>query len=149
MKNYALILLLAAATVITSCSKDDDDNKSGGSGGTTASNTSKLCNKNWKMTSLKLNGFETISSLDTCDLDDFIRFNTDNTYIEDEGATKCDPTDPQTLTGNWSWAANETKLVADGDGLASDTLNVLTNSGTVLKFGFEDVGFTIEVTYGL
>jgi len=150
MKKNLLFLLLAAATVITSCSKDDDDNNSGG-GGTPVSNTTKLCNKNWKMTSFKFNGVEFISQLDACDVDDFIRFNTDNTYLEDEGPTKCDPADPQTLTGTWNWVANETKLVGSGDGLANDTLNVLTNSGTVLKLGYNDqtLGLDIEITYGL
>jgi hypothetical protein len=36
-------------------------------------------------------------------------------YITDEGATKCDPMDPQTSTANWSFNANQTKVTIDGD----------------------------------
>jgi len=147
MKNKLLILLLAAATVITSCSKDDDDNSGGGGGGTTpVTNTSKLCNKNWKIQSAKFNGVDiTNQFFEPCDLDNFFRFNTNGTYTADEGATKCDTANPQTDTGTWSWAASETKLVLDGD-----TSDVLTNSGTALKLGITDptVG-TVEITFGL
>jgi hypothetical protein len=147
MKNYALILLLAAATVISSCSKDDDDNTGGGGGGgTTVTNTSKLCNKNWKLVSFKLNGIDVTSQFfQPCDLDDFSRFLVDSTYTADEGPTKCDPADPQTSTGTWGWAASETKLIIDGD-----TSNVITNSGTSLKLGVTDPTLgTIELTFGL
>ena len=148
MKKNLILLLLAAATVITSCSKDDDDNNTGGGGGgiTPVTNTSKLCNKNWKLLSFKVNGIDVTSQLfQPCELDGFTRFLTDNTYTADEGPTLCDPADPQTTTGAWSWAAGETKLVVDGD-----TTNVLTNSGTSLKLGLTDPSLgTAELTFGL
>jgi hypothetical protein len=33
--------------------------------------------------------------------------------VTDDGATKCDPADPQTVTGTWQFAANETQMVLD------------------------------------
>lgn len=145
MKNKLLILLLAAATVITSCSKDDDDNNGGG-GTTPVTNTSKLCNKNWKIQSAKFNGVDITSQFfEPCALDNFFRFDTNGSYTADEGATKCDPADPQTDTGTWIWAASETKLVVDGD-----TSDVLTNSGTILKLGITDpTAGIVEITFGL
>ena len=140
-----MVLLLAAATVITSCSKDDDNN-SGGGGTTPVTNTSKLCNKNWKIQSAKFNGIDVTSQFfDPCELDNFLRFNTNGSYTADEGATKCDTASPQTNTGTWSWAVNETKLVIDGD-----TADMLTNSGTALKLGITDPALgTVEINFGL
>ncbi|MFN5223519.1 MAG: hypothetical protein ACK5DJ_04975 [Bacteroidota bacterium] len=138
-----LALLMASIVLISSCSKDDDST-SGGGGGTPATNTSKLCNKNWKIETFVFNGVDITSQLDACELDNFTRFSTDGNYVSDEGPTKCDPADPQTTPGTWSWAANETKLVTDGD-----TTNLLVNSGSVLKIGFDDGTINYEVTFGL
>jgi len=146
MKKNLLFLLLAAATVITSCSKDDDDNNGGG-GTTPVTNTSKLCNKNWKIVSATAGGIDiTNQAFGPCDLDSYYRFSTNGTYLYDEGPTKCDTADPQTDSGTWSWAANETKLVLDN----SDTTEVITNSGTSLKLGFViQPGDTLVITFGL
>lgn len=145
MKKNLLLMLLAAATVIISCSKDDDDDDNGGGGGA-ATNTSKLCNKNWKLKSILINGVESIGFIDSCDLDNFTRFNTNNTYTDDEGATKCDTADPQTSQGIWSWAANETQLVID----SIDVNDVLINSGTILKIRQADTTIAkVEITLGL
>lgn len=110
------------------------------------SNTQNLCNKNWKLVSFKLNGIDVTSQFfQPCNLDDYTRFLIDSTYTSDEGPTKCDPADPQTSTGTWGWAANETKLIIDGD-----TSNVLTNSGSNLKLGINDATLgAIELTFGL
>ena len=90
-KNFALltILMLALVFVGTSCKKDDEK-------------TSKdfLTAHDWKLVSVKIGGIA--STLDPCDQDDFATFHDDGEYHLDEGATKCDPTDPQETTGTWS-----------------------------------------------
>lgn len=139
-------MLLAAATVIISCSKDDNDNNGNGGGSAASGNTAKLCGKNWKLTSVLNNGVEFIQLIDSCELDNIRRFSTNNTYTEDEGATKCDPADPQTTSGIWSWAASETQLITD----TVDTFNVVVNSGTMLKISPVDTSgglfvFTFEL----
>ena len=48
-----------------------------------------------------------------CSKDDFTTYKVDGTYVTDDGATKCDPADPQTTSGTWSFASNETQLVMD------------------------------------
>lgn len=132
---------MSSIVLVSACSKDDD---STGGGATPATNTSKLCNKNWKIVSFVLDGVNITSQIPACDLDDFTRFSTDGNYVNDEGPTKCDPADPQTIPGTWEWAANESKLVTDGD-----TTNVITNSGSVLRLGYDDGTISYEVTFGL
>ncbi|MFZ9942645.1 MAG: hypothetical protein ACO3O0_03465 [Bacteroidia bacterium] len=147
MKKNAFLLLLASFTLInlSSCSKDDDDNNGGG-GGTPSptTNTTKLCNKNWKIVGLTVDGTDLLPLIPGCQLDNLFKFITDGSLVYDEGATKCDPNDPQTTSGTWSWASNETKLVIDGD-----TSDVVTNSGTVLKLSVDDGTSLTEITFGL
>lgn len=143
MKNKLSLLLIALACIVVSCSKDDDDDDNGSSNLT---NTSKLCNKNWKLISIKQSGVELISLLDTCERDNLTRFNTDSTYTDDEGPSKCDPADPQTLSGTWTWADNETKLVLD----STDTSTVLSLTPSRLKLSLADTTIGIfELTFGL
>lgn len=50
-------------------------------------------------------------SIQACDKDNIFIFRTNTTFEENEGATKCNPGDPQIIgTGNWSFGNNETQL---------------------------------------
>lgn len=47
----------------------------------------------------------------SCEKDDQIIFRTNNTYEENEGASKCSPSDPQIISsGAWAFTNNETKI---------------------------------------
>lgn len=48
--------------------------------------------------------------IDACDNDDCLTFNSGGTLTFDEGAIKCDPTDPQTSSGSWTLSSDETTL---------------------------------------
>ncbi|MDB4062430.1 BACON domain-containing protein, partial [Vicingaceae bacterium] len=120
--------------------------------GNTETNTEKLCGKNFIISDFTViqNGVTIITGLDTniypaCQQDNIQRFETDGSLAFDEGATKCDPTDPQTEAGNWAFYDSETKLIFD-PGPDADTLNIITNNGTVLTLGgsFIEMGDTIE-----
>lgn len=159
MKKLSLFLssLMLIGITITSCKKDDNDsgNNSGSNNNTSATNTDKLCNKNWKFVTAMINfgSFQipyTLDSMDACDRDNFMRFLTNGTLNFDQGPVKCNPDDAQVESSQWKWYSNETKLIFDGD-----TADVLTNSGSVLKLKstyFDqdlqiNVGYT--VTFGL
>lgn len=53
--------------------------------------------------------------------------------LQDEGATKCNTSDPQEKTlGNWSLTASDTKLsMSDGSGNAIDADILTLNSSTL------------------
>lgn len=66
---------------------------------------------------LEINGKLTTdfnSQFDACDKDDLTKFNLDGS-INDEGPTKCDPTDDQTWPFVWNFDVAEKILVWDGE----------------------------------
>lgn len=134
MKIFQLLSIsfLAIALTLGSCKKDDDSK----------STRDILIEGKWDLTSAKVNpGIEVfpgivISDLlideDPCDADDLTIFNADGTATGDEGATKCDPSDPQTYSnGNWSLSSDEKQLTVDFEGEAI-TFNVSSVSDTQL-----------------
>ena len=147
--KYSLIVLISIS--LFSCEKDDDTTEP--TTPTTPTNTEKLCGKNFITSDYTLirNGVTIITGLDpngipACEQDDIQRFETDGSLAIDEGATKCDPTDPQTEAGNWAFYDSETKLIFE-PGPDADTINIITNNGTVLTLGgsFIIMGDTIEL----
>lgn len=131
MKTTTLLVLVAAMVAISSCKKDEDNSS------TPSNNASKkelLTAKKWKATGLTLGGTDFWSQIDACEKDNINTFKTDGVYIQDEGATKCDPSDPQIITtSTWTFIDNDTKLVYDGD---TAKINELSASKMVLQSDF-------------
>ena len=145
--KYSLIALISIS--LFSCDKDDDAAQIAPA---TPTNTEKLCGKNFITSDYTLiqNGVTVMTGLDTnflpaCQQDDIIRFETNGALAFDEGATKCDPTDPQTEAGTWAFYDSETKLIFE-PGPDADTSDIITNDGTILIIGgsFIEMGSTIE-----
>lgn len=138
----AFIALLMGVTII-SCSKDDDDDSSSGS---SLTNTQKI-SRTWKATSMTgevmYNNQSYYSEdlfvyFDDCDKDDLIIVASDGTYQETEGATKCDPNDPDVIgSGTWAFINNDSKIVLS-DGLFSDTMDLVSPSATTMVVSQED-----------
>ena len=116
MKNLILLLLVALVFTFNSCKKDKDEVV------TPKTKTQLLCGKNWKITAATVdpaidwNGSGAVSAnlynqLQTCEKDGINVYNSNGTYTSDEGASKCDVSDPQTVTGTWVFNTNETTLV--------------------------------------
>lgn len=143
---YFLPLVISLA-LFNSCSKDDDSNNT-----TPQTKTQLLTAHSWKLTGSKLNGVDDFSTLDACDLDDIATFLSNGTGNMDEGATKCDPADPQTSPITWSFQSNETILSIDyGGGLVVDaTIVALTSDQMKLTYSLTYLGttFNIEKTFG-
>lgn len=113
----------------------------GGTGG--GSKTQMLTAKNWTAVSIKINPGIDVNQdgtpdtdltpfYDTCTMDDFLKYNADQTYKIDEGATKCDPNSPQVYeSGTWSWASGETQLTMTVQG---DSYSVMVTALTAQQF---------------
>src|SRR5688572_28148875 len=87
-------IAIASVAMFSSCKKDDK------------SRTELLTSSNWKIVSDQEKAGtgaweEYIDDYDACQLDNFIKFNTDNSVDFNEGPTKCDPTDDQEYSSPW------------------------------------------------
>ncbi len=139
--NVILLSLLCVGLLLGSCKKKNDNPEevTPTSVSPTETNTSKLCNKTWKLTanietnSVNTNTVDLYASTSACLKDNTRMFSTSNTVTEDEGLTKCSPSNPQTTTFNWNWASNETKIVLAN----SDTVTVVELNATTLKYYIE------------
>ena len=87
------------------------------------------------------------AQMDACDKDDITIFQDNGTYITDEGATKCDPNDPQTQTGTWVLSADEKTITVDGE---SWTIESLSKSSMRVTFPFNEpytgITYTMSAT---
>ncbi|MBV4357076.1 lipocalin family protein [Pinibacter aurantiacus] len=153
-KKAAMFILSVA--VMAGCKKDDNKNSS-------KSKTELLTSGSWKQTSIyftpavdwDLDGHtenEVINLYPPCSKDDLLTFKTNGTAVSDEGASKCDPSDPQVIeTTNWKFSDNETKIMI-GDPGAEETAQLLELSSTVLKVKITmveaGVTYTETLTFG-
>jgi hypothetical protein len=140
-KKAALVILTVA--LLAGCKKDSASNK-----------TQLLTSGTWKLTSDYFNPAvdvdgdghtenEAINVLPRCFTDNLLIFKTDGTATRDEGATKCYPSDPQTIeTMNWKFLDNETKLM-----VGEDLADLVELSSTVLKVKLDDGGESVTLTF--
>jgi hypothetical protein len=160
---YGLSLaVLLSAVLLTNCKKDTPAPEPEPTPAPTPppppTNTEKLTGKNFKLTALTVNPGLNVSGtvitdlytnlMEACEKDNLLSFTADGKYKEDEAGSKCDPTDPQVVTGTWSFNSTESivTLKADGATLA-DNLNIVTNDGTTLKFTSEATDPNTSIKY--
>src|SRR5712675_410732 len=104
MRKFSLFLLLGLALLSSNCKKS-------GSG---TSNTTLISSSAWVYDTggIDADNNGTIDSpfpagfLKSCELDNLITFKVDGNGVIDEGATKCNSTDPQTTNFVWSFKSN-------------------------------------------
>jgi len=131
--NIRKTLLFAAIISVTlfACSK---------SSSSSASAQAMLTTNRWQMsdatvtipgTSITVDVYDSIPA---CIKDNFYTFATDGTATIDEGATKCDDTSPQTVSGNWKLLNNNTQLqTIDPLSQQEATLTVASISSSTLR----------------
>jgi len=110
-----LFTFLGIVAVVAACKKSNSSD---------GSRTTLITKAAWKydLSGVDLNKDGAIDLPDTtalpCEKDNTYLFKKDSTGVADEGATKCDPTDPQSSNFNWSLKSNQTILVLSGISLA-------------------------------
>ncbi len=124
MKTVKIILCAFFAFIfITGCSDDES--------------RSEMILGQWKVVafSMVMTGSTTptdvFATFQACRKDDLNIFETGGVYKEDEGPTKCDPSDPQQTTGTWSFNSDETVLTLVSDGITT-VINVTEMSKSKL-----------------
>jgi len=146
--NKKLQKLLPALFLITlfsvNCSKDKDPEPK--------SKTTFLTQKDWLVSKFeeKLNNgpyVDDFPNWSPCEKDDKYVFETGNTYEYNEGATKCNASDPQIIyTGSWALTDNETKILFGSSSFTIDQLddNTLIISATEV---LAPDTYTLKVTF--
>ncbi|HNP97151.1 MAG TPA: hypothetical protein PKJ63_16035 [Cyclobacteriaceae bacterium] len=136
IKSILLLVIFAGFTLLSSCGSDDESN---------LSRTELLTQKPWKLTQTGIVGIGG-SPPESTAADDIYTFSADGTYTFDEGATKEDAGDPQTLTGTWEFLEDETKIRISYSGITI-TQDIIELSTSTLKVRFNFL-FEIENTFG-
>jgi hypothetical protein len=99
-----IIAILSSIIFFAACNKDSDNNN------TPKTNTDLLVQSAWKFDNAKVNGADVSSLIQGCQKDNTITFAAGGTGTLDEGATKCNSSDPQSNPFTWNFATNETVL---------------------------------------
>lgn len=148
MKNLlkiSLLTIISMGLLFTACKKDEATTK-------TPSEILSAVVK-WKNTKdeSKATAATTwdVNAIDACSADDFVTYATGGAYTFNEGATKCDPADPQTTTGTWSISADGKILTVSDSGFAiAFDVKELTETQMVLQVtNFLGFGEDLRVTF--
>ena len=151
MKIFSSLLLISAVcTGLLACHKDSTPDPT-----PTSTNMTNLTASTWLYESAGVdvdkNGTIdlplTSTEVPPCLADNKLTFKTDNTAIADEGATKCNTSNPQTSTFNWNFTNNEKILNISSPvfSVFSGNLNILTLSSSKLTLGRDTVISTIPM----
>ena len=119
IQSLTLLLIITGMTTAVSCKKDKDPVNN------IKTKTELLTTGTWKLTAYTSspaydwygNGVyatDILAALDPCQADGFDTYKTNGIMEINEGAIKCQPTDPQTYTATWAFVDNETKILYDG-----------------------------------
>lgn len=140
-----LLILTVIMVFVSSCTEDK-------------SNTELLTGTDWRITAWTVSPAilgitDWYANMEPCEKDDSFSFNSDGSASIDEGASKCDPDDPQTETGTWSFNSDETLLtiIADGETQSWEIID-LTNKVLKIKWVNTDpddgTTYTFTITFG-
>lgn len=153
MKLKTLALMGICATMaISSCKKDDDDKKE------ETTTTAASVEGTWKMTAQTLtmsSGGQTetedmYADLEACEKDDLTRLSADKKVTHLAGATKCDPSDPDSEAGGtWSLSADGKKLTLDDGGPEVYDVVLLDSKTCKLRISDTDMGVTYTMNMTL
>jgi hypothetical protein len=128
MKSCKFILaFLSIIIFFAACKKDSNNN-------TPKTNTDLLVQASWIFDNATVGGSDVSSLIQACQKDNTLSFAAGGTGTLDEGATKCNSSDPQSSPFTWSFATNETVLHVSATlftGGSSD-FNIITLTETQL-----------------
>lgn len=143
--SWFLALLTLSMFLISSCDKKSTPPKT---------KTQLLTQASWKFKSASVGGVDASSLIQACQKDNILVFASAGTGNMNEGASKCNAGDPDTVPFTWSFSSGETILTISVQlfsGSSNDfTISKLTETTLVLTMTYTPVvGPTqqVEVTF--
>ncbi len=139
---FNILTLIFLIFSVFACSKNNS-----GSTGTTKSNTILLTQSAWKIQTVAIDtnkdgkaDLDATASIQTCQLDNVYTFKADSTGQMDEGATKCNSSDPQTVAYTWTFKNNQTTL--------SGTFSFTNGDATIVSMNDNNLVVTYDDNLG-
>jgi len=132
-------LVLTAVLVLNACKKKKDDNTGGGA----TSKKDILMSHSWVATDILVNDTSWWAIFPDCDKDNVFTFKANNVVTTDEGASKCNSSDPQTSDDVWMLIDNDTKIVNAGD-----TMTIAELGSGKARFTMMDGSGKFEIRMG-
>ncbi|MBK8609696.1 MAG: lipocalin family protein [Chitinophagaceae bacterium] len=135
LRSTILSLFTAGLLMTFSACKKSDDTKS---------RTEYLIQGNWKEIKYEQRvgtgaWVDLTGTPAACEADNYVKFSSNGTYESNEGATKCNPGDPQIIdTGTWSFLTNETQISITSTGSTPDVgdINQLDDNTFVITTSY-------------
>lgn len=141
------IAALASLTIWTACKKSSSSSDN-------TSRTTLITEASWKFDSAGVdqNKDGIIDVLDTtllsCQKDNTYTFNKDSTGVMDEGATKCNSTDPQTTSFTWSFiGTGQSVIKSDANPLLANGINIFSMTSTKMVLYKDTTVFGFNIWY--
>jgi len=128
------ILPVIALIIFSGCKKDDPLTPVQLLSGTNSNG------KSWQLIDQTLDG--TSTAVGTCNADDITTFFPSLDYTFEEGASKCDSGDPQTLSGTWVLDQNDTHLLIT---IGTDVIDYEVVSLTESTLSLKTIFLELEV----
>ncbi len=127
LKGLLTVVSLALFT-LTSCDKDNDPPKS---------KTVLLTQASWKFKSATIDGADASAFIEACQKDNILVFAAAGTGSVNEGATKCNSGDPDSIPFTWIFNSGETILEVSieiiAGGSSTMTIRSLTETELILS----------------
>ena len=131
-KSYQIFLVLLVVAFASSCKKSNNE----------VTPQQRILGK-WRVTAQVsvLAGLtsDDYASLPECERDNYKEFRSGGVYLEDEGATKCDPSDPQETTATWTISSDGRTLSISFFGFFSFNYEILELTDNTLRYRVNDV----------
>lgn len=103
LKLNLIVVIALSSLFFTGCDKDSAKTK-----------TELISQSTWKFDHATSGGADVTAFINACYKDNLVTFAANGTGQFDEGATKCNAGDPQTMNFTWSFTTNETVLNVSG-----------------------------------
>lgn len=130
-----LTILAISILAIASCGKKDTTTNTT----TSKTKTQLLTQKTWKLTNVryKINSgswVDAYSTVSSCVKDNIVTYTSSGSYSIDEGATKCNTSDPQTyITGTWNFQNSETQFALNTATFGTQVQSIVTLDENTLQ----------------
>jgi Lipocalin-like domain len=152
MKSRIALAAISALWLVA-CNSSTSTEETGG-----GKRSEIIVGKNWKQISItmdpgiNINGVvvtDLFAQFENCEKDGSTKFLANGNYAEDEGSLKCDPSDPQTLSGTWVFNPDETVLTMTETGDVPVSYDVVTLNSTTMVVTTTSSDFGDELNHKL